>query len=77
MDASRPNDFIEISGSKMRKLAAQGAKPCDVSGDNDVVYVYICTILYEILGICTICINIYVCICIYVFCNIRYVCMNM
>lgn len=30
-DESRPNDFISISGSKMRKLAAQGAKPCDAS----------------------------------------------
>mmetsp|Transcript_2442 Transcript_2442/g.3567 ORF Transcript_2442/g.3567 Transcript_2442/m.3567 type:complete len:1057 (+) Transcript_2442:150-3320(+) len=27
-DSSRPDDFISISGSKMRKLAAQGAKPC-------------------------------------------------
>jgi 3'-phosphoadenosine 5'-phosphosulfate synthase len=32
MDVSRPDDFISISGSKMRKLAAQGAKPCDVRG---------------------------------------------
>jgi 3'-phosphoadenosine 5'-phosphosulfate synthase len=31
-DSSRPDDFIEISGSKMRKLAASGATPCDVSG---------------------------------------------
>lgn len=31
-DTSRPDDFIDISGSKMRKLAAQGAKPCDISG---------------------------------------------
>lgn len=30
-DASRPDDFIDISGSKMRKLAANGAKPCDIS----------------------------------------------
>jgi 3'-phosphoadenosine 5'-phosphosulfate synthase len=29
-DAKRPNDFIDISGSKMRKLAAQGAKFCDI-----------------------------------------------
>ena len=28
MDESRPDDFISISGSKMRKLAAQGATPC-------------------------------------------------
>ncbi|CAM9795230.1 unnamed protein product, partial [Ectocarpus fasciculatus] len=27
-DTSREDDFISISGSKMRKLAAQGAKPC-------------------------------------------------
>ena len=27
-DPSRPEDFIDISGSKMRKLAAQHAKPC-------------------------------------------------
>jgi hypothetical protein len=27
-DESRPDDFISISGSKMRKLAALGAKPC-------------------------------------------------
>ena len=36
MDSTRPNDFIEISGSKMRKLAAQGAKPCDVSGGKEI-----------------------------------------
>ena len=35
-DNSRPDDFISISGSKMRKLAAQGAKPCDVSGGKDI-----------------------------------------
>jgi len=35
-DMSRPDDFIEISGSKMRKLAAQGAKPCDVSNGKDI-----------------------------------------
>lgn len=28
MDESRPDDFISISGSKMRALAAQGATPC-------------------------------------------------
>ena len=33
---SRPDDFIEISGSKMRKLAAQGAKPCDVSDGKEI-----------------------------------------
>ena len=27
-DKSREDDFISISGSKMRKLAALGAKPC-------------------------------------------------
>ena len=27
-DESRADDFISISGSKMRKLAALGAKPC-------------------------------------------------
>lgn len=36
MDTSRPNDFIEISGSKMRKLAAQGAKPCDISNNKEI-----------------------------------------
>jgi 3'-phosphoadenosine 5'-phosphosulfate synthase len=35
-DMSRPDDFIEISGSKMRKLAAGGAKPCDVSGGKEI-----------------------------------------
>lgn len=35
-DMSRPNDFIEISGSKMRKLAAQGATPCDVSNGKEI-----------------------------------------
>ena len=30
-DPTRPDDFISISGSKMRALARQGAKPCDVS----------------------------------------------
>mmetsp|Transcript_12536 Transcript_12536/g.12623 ORF Transcript_12536/g.12623 Transcript_12536/m.12623 type:complete len:1022 (-) Transcript_12536:127-3192(-) len=31
MEASRPDDFISISGSKMRALARAGATPCDVS----------------------------------------------
>lgn len=31
-DPTRPDDFIDISGSKMRKLAANGAVPCDISG---------------------------------------------
>ena len=35
-DENRPNDFIEISGSKMRKLAAQDAKPCDVSNGKEI-----------------------------------------
>lgn len=35
-DASRPNDFIDISGSKMRALAAAGAVPCDVSQGKDI-----------------------------------------
>ena len=35
-DESRPSDFIEISGSKMRKLAAQGAVPCDVSHGKEI-----------------------------------------
>lgn len=35
-DPSRPDDFIEISGSKMRKLAAQGAVPCDVSHGKEI-----------------------------------------
>ena len=35
-DMSRPDDFIEISGSKMRKLAAQGAKPCDVTDGKEI-----------------------------------------
>eukprot|EP00635_Sarcinochrysidales_sp_CCMP3193_P013541 CAMPEP_0118904606 /NCGR_PEP_ID=MMETSP1166-20130328/9000_1 /TAXON_ID=1104430 /ORGANISM="Chrysoreinhardia sp, Strain CCMP3193" /LENGTH=1143 /DNA_ID=CAMNT_0006843863 /DNA_START=17 /DNA_END=3448 /DNA_ORIENTATION=+ len=29
MDESRPDDFISISGSKMRALARQGATPCE------------------------------------------------
>eukprot|EP00903_Cladosiphon_okamuranus_P011445 g10782.t1 len=34
-DPTREDDFISISGSKMRKLAAQGAKPCpdDIPSD--------------------------------------------
>ena len=35
-DLSRPQDFIEISGTKMRKLAAQGATPCDVSNGKEI-----------------------------------------
>jgi 3'-phosphoadenosine 5'-phosphosulfate synthase len=35
-DERRPNDFIEISGSKMRKLAANGATPCDVSNGKEI-----------------------------------------
>lgn len=35
-DLSRPDDFIEISGSKMRKLAAAGAVPCDVSHGKEI-----------------------------------------
>jgi 3'-phosphoadenosine 5'-phosphosulfate synthase len=35
-DESRPDDFIEISGSKMRKLAANGATPCDVSHGKEI-----------------------------------------
>lgn len=35
-DMSRPDDFIEISGSKMRKLAANGAVPCDVSNGKEI-----------------------------------------
>lgn len=35
-DPRRPDDFIDISGSKMRKLAAQGAVPCDVSHGKDI-----------------------------------------
>jgi 3'-phosphoadenosine 5'-phosphosulfate synthase len=29
-DPKRPGDFISISGSKMRQLAAQGAQPCNI-----------------------------------------------
>ncbi|KAK0349575.1 hypothetical protein LTR94_032564, partial [Friedmanniomyces endolithicus] len=35
-DETRPDDFIEISGSKMRKLAANGAVPCDVSHGKEI-----------------------------------------
>lgn len=35
-DPSRLDDFIDISGSKMRKLAAQHAVPCDTSGGKDI-----------------------------------------
>eukprot|EP01033_Poteriospumella_lacustris_P002066 gene2066-1505_t len=35
-DEKRPDDFIEISGSKMRKLAANGATPCDVSHGKEI-----------------------------------------
>lgn len=36
MDNSRPDDFISISGSKMRALAKAGATPCDVSNGKDI-----------------------------------------
>jgi 3'-phosphoadenosine 5'-phosphosulfate synthase len=36
IDDKRPDDFISISGTKMRKLAAQGAKFCDVSGGKEL-----------------------------------------
>ena len=36
MDPKRPDDFISISGSKMRKLAAQGASFCDVSHGKEI-----------------------------------------
>jgi len=36
-DPSRPNDFISISGSKMRKLAAIGAKPCPSEIPSDLI----------------------------------------
>ena len=35
-DPKRPDDFISISGSKMRKLAAQGATMCDVSHGKEI-----------------------------------------
>jgi 3'-phosphoadenosine 5'-phosphosulfate synthase len=37
MDESRPDDFISISGSKMRALAAQGATPCPDPIPNDLL----------------------------------------
>jgi len=36
-DKSRPDDFISISGSKMRKLAALGAKPCPPTIPSDLI----------------------------------------
>ena len=36
MDNSRPDDFISISGSKMRALAKAGATPCDVSNGKEI-----------------------------------------
>ncbi|CAM9151383.1 unnamed protein product, partial [Ectocarpus fasciculatus] len=36
MDPTRPDDFISISGSKMRALARAGAHPCDVSNGKDI-----------------------------------------
>jgi len=36
-DESRPDDFISISGSKMRKLAAIGAKPCPLQIPSDLI----------------------------------------
>jgi 3'-phosphoadenosine 5'-phosphosulfate synthase len=36
MDTTRPDDFIEISGSKMRKLAANGATPCDITNGKEI-----------------------------------------
>jgi len=35
-DDSRPDDFIEISGTKMRTLAAHGASICDVSNNQPI-----------------------------------------
>jgi 3'-phosphoadenosine 5'-phosphosulfate synthase len=35
-DLTRPDDFIDISGSKMRALAAQGAVPCDISNGKSI-----------------------------------------
>jgi 3'-phosphoadenosine 5'-phosphosulfate synthase len=35
-DPSRLDDFIDISGSKMRKLAAQHAVPCDTSNGKEI-----------------------------------------
>jgi len=36
-DESRPDDFISISGSKMRKLAAIGAKSCPLQIPSDLI----------------------------------------
>ena len=36
-DKARPDDFISISGSKMRKLAAIGAKPCPLKIPSDLI----------------------------------------
>lgn len=36
-DKSRSDDFISISGSKMRKLAAVGAKPCPLQIPSDLI----------------------------------------
>lgn len=36
-DKTRPNDFVSISGTKMRKLAAQGATPCAARIPPDLV----------------------------------------
>ena len=36
-DPSRPGDFIDISGSKMRTLASQGATPCGEPIPSDLV----------------------------------------
>ena len=36
-DESRPDDFISISGSKMRKLAALAAKPCPPTIPSDLI----------------------------------------
>jgi len=35
-DPKRPDDFIDISGSKMRTLAANGATPCDISKGKEI-----------------------------------------
>ena len=37
MDPKRPDDFISISGSKMRALARQGATPCPDPIPNDLL----------------------------------------
>ena len=37
MDPARPDDFISISGSKMRALARQGATPCPDPIPNDLL----------------------------------------